>query len=118
MFSITKEFTFEAAHHLPHLPEGHKCARPHGHGYRVLVELEAYQLNEQGFVVDYGDLAPLREYLDTEVDHRDLNQLFDFPTTAENLARHLYAWCKARWPQTVAVSVSETAQTWATYTGG
>ena len=118
MFSITKEFAFEAAHHLPHLPEGHRCRNHHGHGYRVLVELEAYQPDHNGFVVDYGHLDALKHYIDTELDHHDLNQAFDFPTTAENLARHLHAWCKERWPQTVAVSVSETAKTWATYTGG
>ena len=28
---IWKEFTFEAAHLLPNVPEGHKCRRLHGH---------------------------------------------------------------------------------------
>ncbi len=37
---ITKAFTFDAAHHLPHVPAGHKCGRPHGHSYRVILGLE------------------------------------------------------------------------------
>lgn len=35
MYRIGKRFMFEAAHHLPDLPEGHKCARLHGHSYTV-----------------------------------------------------------------------------------
>jgi len=36
---IFREFTFDAAHRLDHLPEGHKCARVHGHTYRLTVFL-------------------------------------------------------------------------------
>ena len=36
---ITQAFTFEAAHHLPNVPEGHKCGRLHGHSYRVEVHV-------------------------------------------------------------------------------
>src|SRR3990172_7768391 len=37
---LYKEITFEAAHRLPNLPEGHKCARLHGHSYRVELVVE------------------------------------------------------------------------------
>ncbi len=30
-------FTFAAAHHLPHVPPGHKCGRIHGHTYSIQV---------------------------------------------------------------------------------
>ena len=36
---LVKEFGFEAAHRLPHVPEGHKCARLHGHSFRVAIHL-------------------------------------------------------------------------------
>ena len=36
---IFREFTFEAAHRLTHVPEGHKCARLHGHSYRVEIHV-------------------------------------------------------------------------------
>ena len=34
--TIWKEFTIEAAHRLPNVPEGHKCARLHGHSFRIV----------------------------------------------------------------------------------
>ena len=34
---LTKEYRFEAAHRLPRVPAGHKCARMHGHSYKVEV---------------------------------------------------------------------------------
>lgn len=116
MYKITKEFVFEAAHSLPHLPEGHKCRRPHGHSYRVIVEVVAPTLDANGFVVDYGDLGILKDHIDANLDHRDLNEVFPgMATTAENLAQRLYLWCSSHWPGVVAVSVSETTKTWARY---
>ena len=32
---LYKDFRFEAAHSLPNVPEGHKCARLHGHSFFV-----------------------------------------------------------------------------------
>ena len=37
---IFREFTFEAAHRLTHVPDGHKCARLHGHSYRVEIRVD------------------------------------------------------------------------------
>ena len=113
MYTITKEFSFDASHQLDGLPEGHKCSRLHGHSYRVEVELQSDTLNEAGFVVDYGDLKPFKEYIDSTFDHRHLNDVLPFQTSAENIAKHLLDWCKQLWPQTVAVRVSETPKTWA-----
>lgn len=115
MFTITKEFNFSASHQLTHLPPGHKCARLHGHNYVVKIELEAEQVNSDHFVVDYGELSPLKDYLDNSLDHRHLNDVLSFVPTAENLAAHLYFWCQERWPQVAAIHVSETPKTWATF---
>lgn len=118
MFTITKEFVFEAAHHLPKMPEGHQCKRPHGHSYRVIVELRAGVLNEFGFVEDYGALKDIKEYVDTILDHRDLTVIFGVgwnSTTAESLARRLYELWVEMHPLLTAVTVCETAKTSATY---
>ncbi len=121
MFRISKEFRFEAAHRLEGLPPGHPCARTHGHSYRVSVELAAEELDEVGFVTDFGRLTSLGTYLTDELDHRDLNEVLDFQPSCELLARHLYEWCRDRLPEgdrVVAVRVSETARTWAEYRPG
>lgn len=115
MYRITKEFHFSASHQLAHLPDDHQCARLHGHNYIVVVELASKYLSEDGFVRDYHDLKPLKDYIDTRFDHRHLNDVLDVPSTSEYLARHFYDWCAARWPEVSAVKVSETPKTWAEY---
>lgn len=115
MFRISKEFHFSASHQLTHLPADHQCARLHGHNYIVVVELASASLNAQGFVRDYHELAPLKTYIDEVFDHRHLNDVLNDPSTAEALAKHFFDWCLSRWPETVAVRVSETPRTWAEY---
>lgn len=121
MYRICKEFSFEASHQLHGLPEGHKCARTHGHSYRVFVELCAPTLTPPGFVTDFAELNPLGRYVNIELDHRTLNEVLDVEPTSENLAKHLTDWCLANLPlpdqvSQVAVRVSETASSWAEYT--
>lgn len=115
MYRIAKEFHFSASHQLAHLPADHQCARLHGHNYVVTVELAAERLNGDGFIRDYHELAALKQHIDEHFDHRHLNEVLDRPSTAENLARHFFDWCHARWPETAAVRVSETPKTWAEY---
>ena len=119
MFTITKQFAFCAAHHLPHLPADHPCARVHGHNYRVEVVVQSPSLDDRGFCqVDYREFDPFKKYLDEALDHRDLNEvLAPLRTTAENIAKFLYAKAKALSPFVVAVRVSETDKTWAEYRG-
>ena len=115
MYIIRKQFEFSASHQLDDLPDGHKCARLHGHNYVVEIELWSSELNDYGFVVDYGDLKSLKDYIDSHLDHRHLNDVLDFQTSAENIARHLFKFCKSQWSETEAVRVSETPKTWAEY---
>jgi len=63
---ITKHFTFEASHVLPR-HEG-KCARLHGHSWKLAVTVEGPIHEETGFVVDYSKLSSL-------VNHRIINHL-------------------------------------------
>lgn len=115
MYKITKQFFFSASHQLSNLPNEHPCSRLHGHNYIVEVILQSNELDEYGFVVDYFDLKPIKDYIDKKLDHRHLNDVLPFPTSTENIARHLYTWAKEHWPQVVAVRVSETPTTWAEY---
>jgi 6-pyruvoyltetrahydropterin/6-carboxytetrahydropterin synthase len=118
-YRITKDFEFSAAHHLDGLVPGHQCGRDHGHNYRVRVQLTAPMLDDHGFVLDYGDLAPLKAWIDATLDHRDLNAVWPElgNPTAETLARELATvvrkQCGVPDTITIAVGVSETPKTWA-----
>lgn len=118
MYTITKQFSFSASHVLDHLPEQHPCARLHGHNYIVELVLRSVELNGDGFVRDYNELSPLKDFIDEKLDHRHLDDVIEGPSTAENLARFLYEFSKGRWPEVVAVRVSETPKTWAEYRPG
>jgi 6-pyruvoyltetrahydropterin/6-carboxytetrahydropterin synthase len=115
MFTVSKEFHFEAAHSLPHLPEGHKCRRPHGHSYRFRVEVDG-EPDGRGFVADYAEIAEAAAPVVAALDHRDLNGLFDFPTTAENLARWVFEEVSEEGLPVARLVFFETADTSVTYT--
>jgi 6-pyruvoyltetrahydropterin/6-carboxytetrahydropterin synthase len=52
---IGRTYRFESAHHLPNLPDGHKCKNLHGHNYRIEVILSG-ALDSRGFVKDFADI--------------------------------------------------------------
>lgn len=122
VFTISKRFEFSASHQLLFLvasqPE-HQCGRLHGHNYIVEVVLRSETLPDKAFVRDYGDLAPIKAYIDTHLDHQHLNHVLDDPsgrsTTAERLAEMLYWRFRTQFPEIHAVRVSETPKTWAEY---
>ena len=116
-YRISKEFAFSASHQLHGLRDGHPCGRVHGHNYVVRVTLEGDTLDDHGFLLDYGDLAPFGRWLDTVVDHRHLNDVLDGQPSAENMARQFARAVAdiAAVPDDVRVrvAVSETPKTWA-----
>jgi len=72
---ITKSFVFDAAHWLPHVPEGHKCGRMHGHTYRVILAVEGDLDPRLGWVEDFGTLKDAFAPLLARLDHRCLNEI-------------------------------------------
>lgn len=117
---IEKTFSFEASHQLVGLPEGHKCGRDHGHSYKLTIAIESNELQPEGWVKDFGELAPLKRHIDWHFDHRNLNEVLVESTTSEHLARHFFHWCRANieLPRNASflwVKVSETEATSATY---
>ncbi|MDQ0484457.1 6-carboxytetrahydropterin synthase QueD [Guptibacillus hwajinpoensis] len=82
--AVTKEFTFDAAHHL-HCYEG-KCKSMHGHTYKVVITISGF-VNEIGISVDFGEIKTLfKEVIDSKLDHHYLNEVLpNMNTTAENM---------------------------------
>ncbi|MDR1223166.1 MAG: 6-carboxytetrahydropterin synthase [Tannerella sp.] len=115
MYKISKEFHFSASHQLFGLPEAHPCSRLHGHNYVAVFHFQSKELNGTGFVIDYRELEPIKQYIDENLDHRHLNYFFVFNPTAENIAKLLYDIFKLRFPQLYRVEISETPKTKAGY---
>ena len=81
---ISCEFTYEAAHWLPHVPEGHQCGRMHGHSYHLTVTA-AGPVRDDGFVIDFADVKGAVKPLINSLDHQTLNDLMPNPTVEHQL---------------------------------
>ena len=115
---IWKDFTFEAAHLLPNVPDGHKCKRLHGHSYRVRVRVEAELDPTFGWVVDFAELAEAFEPLRLRLDHYYLNEIEGLENpTSEVLARWIWARLQPALPILSAVEVNETCTSGCVYRG-
>lgn len=114
-FQISKEFHFSASHQLNGLPGGHQCGRLHGHNYILRVVLASSKLDRNGFVQDYGELNPIKEYIDRNLEHKHLNDVFEFNTTVENMSRFIYKLFKTQFPLLKAIELCETPKTQCRY---
>ena len=86
---VSKEFTFDAAHHL-HAYDG-KCMNLHGHTYKVVFGISGF-LDDRGLMIDFGDIKEIwKTEIEIFLDHRYLNEtLPPMNTTAENMVAWLY----------------------------
>jgi 6-pyruvoyltetrahydropterin/6-carboxytetrahydropterin synthase len=86
---VSKEFTFDAAHHL-HCYEG-KCKNLHGHTYKVIFGISGY-LDDRGIMIDFGEIKEIwKNEIEIHLDHRYLNEtLPPMNTTAENIVVWIY----------------------------
>ena len=116
---LTKEYTFEAAHRLPRVPPEHKCARMHGHSFRVEVVVAGEIDPHLGWLVDYADITAIVEPLiKRELDHRTLN---DVPGLENPTSEILSVWLWKRLvdalPGLASITVAETCTARCTYRG-
>ena len=115
---IFKVFTLESAHRLPHVPAGHKCARVHGHSFRVEIHVAGPLDPVLGWVMDFAELkaafAPLYERLD----HHYLNDIEGLENpTSERLAEWIWQRLAPRLPLLSRAVVHETCTSGADYRG-
>lgn len=100
---VWARFAFEAAHHLPHVPAGHKCGRLHGHGFGVRLLADAGQ-------ADHAALARAWQPLLAALQHQYLNDIAGLANpTSEVIAGWLWQALAANLPGLAAVEVYETA---------
>lgn len=110
MHEIYKEFRFEAAYRLPHVPPGHRCANLHGHSFRCRVHVGGSLRQPQGWVVDFAEISTAMAPLLRRLDHVLLNDVEGLENpTSENLARWIYDQLLPALPGLRAVEIAETA---------
>lgn len=115
---IFKSFTLEAAHRLPNVPQGHKCARVHGHSFRVELRVSGAVAPDTGWVMDFADVKAAFEPLYRQLDHYYLNDIPGLENpTSENLARWIWARLKPALPALSEVVIHETCTAGCRYRG-
>jgi len=106
---ISRSFTIEAAHRLPHVPEGHKCSRLHGHSFKITLHVGGELDPKLGWVVDFAELDRAFEPIFKLIDHRYLNEVPGLENpTSELLGRFIFERIKLPGGILKAVSISET----------
>ncbi len=117
-FELSKTFRFESAHRLPRVPEGHKCARLHGHSFRCEIIVAGAMDPQTGWVVDYADIKAAANPIFGALDHNYLNDIEGLENpTSEVLARWIWDRLVAGLPNLHTVTVRETCTSACTYRG-
>jgi 6-pyruvoyltetrahydropterin/6-carboxytetrahydropterin synthase len=115
---LRKEYRFEAAHFLPNVPPGHKCARMHGHSYKVELSLEGPVNPATGWLIDFSDIDLVWDPLFKQFDHHVLNEVKGLEnSTCENLAVFIWQAIKPRLAELSAVTIWETQDACCVYRG-
>ena len=131
MFRVSREIEFSYGHRL--LNYKGKCEHLHGHNGKVLVTMEAPELDDRGMVLDFSEIKrTLSRWIDEYLDHRMLLRsddplvpvlqdagepmfLMDVNPTAENIARLIYQYADDHGFPVVEVRVWETPRCFAAY---
>ena len=115
---IFKTFRIEAAHRLPNVPAGHKCARLHGHSFAIELQVSGDLGAESGWVMDFADLKQAFQPLYERLDHHYLTEGEGLENpTSDRLAVWIWERQKPVLPQLSAVTVHETCTSGCRYTG-
>lgn len=115
---IFKEFTFEAAHRLPNVPEGHKCARLHGHSFTVRLYVAGDVGEKSGWVMDFSDISEAFKPVWSQLDHHYLNEVPGLENpTSEVIAQWIWEQLVPSLPQLSCVEIRETCTSGCRYLG-
>ena len=108
MFYVSKRMEVAGSHYLD-LNYESKCCNMHGHNWIITVHCKSEELDENGMVVDF---KKIKDRVHGLLDHRCLNEIFEFNPTAENIARWI---CEEMVPRCYKVEVQESEGNVAVY---
>ena len=114
---IFKDFTFEAAHKLPLVPQDHKCFNLHGHSFKVRVCVEG-PLDSFGWVMDFSELKKICAPYIKKLDQSYLNEIPGLENpTSENIAIWLWNNLIGHLQNLSSIEVMETCNSGCEYSG-
>ncbi|PKN51038.1 MAG: 6-carboxytetrahydropterin synthase QueD [Deltaproteobacteria bacterium HGW-Deltaproteobacteria-13] len=115
---IFKVFKFDAAHRLPNVRQGHKCAELHGHSFLVEIHIRGAVDPHTGWVMDFADISEAFQPLYDQLDHKYLNDIegLDNPTS-ENIAQWIWQRIQMKLPQLSKIVVQESPESGCVYRG-
>lgn len=115
---IFKVFRIEAAHRLPNVPEGHKCARLHGHSFAIELHVGGAPDAHSGWIMDFAEIKRLFQPIHDRLDHHYLNDIPGLENpTSENLALWIWHRLKPQLPTLSEIVVHETCSSGCRYRG-
>jgi 6-pyruvoyltetrahydropterin/6-carboxytetrahydropterin synthase len=115
---IFREFRFEAAHRLPNVEAGHKCARLHGHSNLVAVQVKGEVGARSGWVIDFAEIDTAFKPLHARLDHYYLNEIEGLENpTSEVLAKWIWTRLRSSLPGLCRVTIRETCTSGCVYEG-
>ncbi len=118
LYTVFKEFSFDAAHWLPNVPKNHQCGRMHGHTYHVRVSVQGVIDPKLGWVVDYADISKIwKDRVHSVLDHTCLNDTI-VNSTSELLAKWIWTELSKELAGLHQVEVRETDTAGCVYGGG
>jgi 6-pyruvoyltetrahydropterin/6-carboxytetrahydropterin synthase len=115
---IYKEFSFDSAHFLPNVPDGHKCKEMHGHTYRLKVFIQGDLDPKLGWIMDFKELKDALLPVIDQLDHKLINNIkgLDNPT-AENITVWIWNQIRPSLPLLSRLELYETPTTGVIYEG-
>ena len=115
---IYKEFSFDSAHFLPNVPEGHKCKNMHGHTYRLRVCIAGEPDPHLGWLMDFKDLKDCVGKVIDQLDHKLINDIKGLENpTAENITLWIWKQIQPELPLLSRIELYETPTTGVIYSG-
>jgi 6-pyruvoyltetrahydropterin/6-carboxytetrahydropterin synthase len=115
---IFKCFTFDSAHFLPNVPDGHKCKAIHGHTYQLTIYIEGKLVENLEWVHDFAQIKLIMDPIIDIIDHKLLNEIEGLENpTCEILAIWLWDKIKVNIPMLTRIELNETPTSGVVYEG-
>lgn len=106
MYRVSKRIEIAGAHCLD-LNYSSKCKQLHGHNWVIVIYCQSEELDENGMVMDF---TLIKKLVSDKLDHQNLNDVFDFNPTAENIAKWICDTIPFCYRVTVQESEGNTAE--------